>query len=742
MPKFFVIAIGSALALLLARSSAPAAEPTPSFINDVLPVLTRLGCNQGACHGKAAGQNGFRLSLRGYAPDLDHDWITREHDGRRIDPAEPERSLLLLKPMAIAPHEGGKVLQAGSREYQTLLRWLQSGAPGPVANEPRVRRLEVLPGNSLCKVGDEIQLVVRAQYTDGQSKDVTWLTRFEANDIGMIDVTPAGKAKVLRRGESAVRATFEGKVVAVFLTVPHDKPVADDRYAQRNNFIDDLVFAKLKTLRTEPSELCTDNVFIRRAYLDLLGLVPSADEVRRFQADTRADKRARLIDELVQRPEFADFWALKWSDVLRNEEKTLDKKGVQAFHHWIRQSIAEGRPLNEFARDIVSARGSTYSQPAANFYRALREPQVRAEAFAQVFLGVRIQCARCHNHPFDVWSQNDYHSLAAFFARIDYRVLENNRKDKLDTHEFDGEQIVFITREGETKHPRTGEVMRPHLLATPTPRLADDADRLQLLADWIARPDNPFFARTQVNRVWYHLLGRGIVDPNDDFRASNPPANGPLLEALTKDFVAHKFDLRNLVRTIMTSRTYQLSAVPTESNKDEETNFARAVVRPLQAEQLLDSFSQVVGVPARFNGYPLGTRAAQLPGAQATRHRGEGPTDAEKFLKVFGKPERLLSCECERSDDTTLSQAFQLLTGELMNTMLAEKDNRIGRLIDAGRLDRQIVEEFYLSALSRPPSEKELTAALGIVKRSQDRRAGLEDVVWGLVNAKEFLLRR
>jgi hypothetical protein len=747
MPKPAWNGLASALVLLLSSALLAAAEPAqgakpPSFINDVLPVLTRLGCNQGACHGKAAGQNGFRLSLRGFAPDLDYDWITREHDGRRIDPAAPERSLLLLKPLAIAPHEGGKVLQAGSREYQTLLRWLQAGAPGPLANEPQVRRLEVAPGNSLCKVGEEIQLVVRAQYTDGQWKDVTWLTRFEANDIGMIDVTPAGNAKVLRRGESAVRATFEGKVVAVFLTVPHDKAVPEERFAQRSNFIDDLVFAKLKMLRTEPSELCSDSVFGRRAYLDLLGLVPNADETRRFLADGRADKRARLIDELLQRPEFADFWALKWSDVLRNEEKTLDKKGVQAFHHWIRQAIAEGRPLNEFARDIVTARGSTYSEPAANFYRALREPQVRAEAFAQVFLGVRIQCARCHNHPFDVWSQNDYHSLAAFFARIDYRILENNRKDRLDTHEFDGEQIVFVTREGETKHPRTGEVMQPRLLATATPRLADDADRLQLLANWIAKPDNPFFARTQVNRVWYHLLGRGIVDPNDDFRASNPPANGPLLGALTKDFVTHRFDLRHLIRTIMTSRTYQLSAVPTESNKDDETNFARAVVRPLQAEQLLDSFSQVVGVPAKFNGYPLGTRAAQLPGAQATRHRGEGPTDAEKFLKVFGKPERLLSCECERSDDTTLSQAFQLLTGELMNTMLAEKDNRIGQLLDAGKSNRQIVEEFYLSALSRPPSEKEMTAALKVVERSKDRRAGLEDLVWGLVNAKEFLLRR
>jgi hypothetical protein len=727
---------------LLSAAEVDQRGQAPSFLNDVQPVLTRLGCNQGGCHGKAAGQNGFRLSLRGFAPELDYEWITREMSGRRIDLSAPASSLLLLKPMAVAPHEGGKVLQEGSREYRTLLRWLEAGAPGPVSGEPSVRKLEVLPGDSIVKIGDEQQLLVRAQYSDGQWKDVTWLTRFEVNDLAMIDLTPAGKVKILRRGESAVRATFEGHSVAVVFTVPHDQPVPAERFANKNNFVDEHVFAKLKILHTEPSDLCSDSVFLRRAYLDLLGAVPAAEETKRFLADTRVDKRNRLIDELLQRPEFADFWALKWSDLLRNEEKTLDKKGVQAFHHWIRQSIADGKPLNEFARAIIAGRGNTYSQPEANFYRALREPQVRAEAMAQVFLGVRLQCARCHNHPFDVWSQNDYHSLAAFFARVDYRIVENNRKDKLDAHEFDGEQIVFMTREGETKHPRTGAVMRPRFLATATPKLSNDADRLQTLADWVARPDNPFFARTQVNRVWHHLLGKGIVDPNDDFRASNPPANGPLLDALTKDFVAHEFDLRHLVRTIMNSRTYQLAALPTETNKDDDTHFARALVRPLQAEQLLDSFAQVIGVPVKFNGYPLGTRAVQLPGAQAQRARGEGPTDAEQFLKVFGKPERLLSCECERSDDTTLNQAFQLLTGELMNKMLAGPDNRIGRLLAAGKSNRDIVQEFYLAALSRPPSDKELTAALKIVERSKDRRAGLEDVVWGLVNAKEFLLRR
>jgi hypothetical protein len=495
-------------------------------------------------------------------------------------------------------------------------------------------------------------------------------------------------------------------------------------------------------LRVQPSPLCSDSVFLRRAYLDALGILPTMAEARAFLSDTRPDRRALLIDRLLQRAEFADFWALKWSDLLHNEEKTLDRKGVGSFHHWIRQCIAEGRPLNEFARDLIAARGSTYSHPAANFYRALRDPQERAEAAAQVFLGVRLLCARCHNHPFDRWTQNDYWSLAACFARVQYRIVENRRRDRLDSHEFDGEQIVWMAREGEVKNPRTGEVMPPRFLGAAMPSLGPSSDRLQALADWVARPDNPLFARTQVNRIWYHLMGRGIVEPIDDFRASNPPANAPLLDALTRDFVAHRFDLRSLVRTIMNSRTYQLAAAPNETNRDDEANFSRALVRPLQAEQLLDALAQVTGVPVKFTGYPLGLRAGQLPGVRAARQRDQGTGMGEKFLKQFGKPDRLLSCECERSDDTTLGQAFQLITGEMINHMLSEPNNRLGKLLAIHRSDREIVEELYLAALSRYPTGKELQAAVESLREAKDRRTAVEDLAWGLVNAKEFLLRR
>ena len=403
----------------------------------------------------------------------------------------------------------------------------------------------------------------------------------------------------------------------------HDVPEA--------NYIDRHVFAKLKTLRVQPSDLCGDTVFLRRAHLDATGTLLTVDEVRQFLADPRPDKRARLIDALLRRPEFADYWALKWADLLRVEEKALDHKGVQVFQHWIRQSIAEGKPLNEFAREVIAGRGSTYTEPAANFYRSLRDPHSRAESVAQVFLGVRMQCAKCHNHPFEQWTQTDYHSLAAFFARVQYRIVENNRKDRLDKHEFDGEQIVYLDREGEVTHPRTHEQLRPLFLGAATPTFAADADRLRFLADWVARPDNSFFARAQMNRVWYHLLGRGLVDPIDDFRASNPAVNAPLLDALAKDFAEHHFDLRHVVRTIMNSRTYQFSAVPNDTNRDDETNFSHALVRPLQAEVLLDAVAQVTQVPPRFTGFPLGTRAVQLPGVGASRVKGDHPTDAERL---------------------------------------------------------------------------------------------------------------
>jgi hypothetical protein len=413
---------------------------------------------------------------------------------------------------------------------------------------------------------------------------------------------------------------------------------------------------------------------------------------------------------------------------------------VQAFHYWIRKQIADGRPMNEFARDLIASRGSTYAEPQANYYRALREPQLRAEATAQVFLGLRIGCAKCHNHPFDVWTQDDYHRFAAMFARVQYRVVTNSRKDKLDSHEFVGEQVVWMDREGELKHPRTGEPLVPKFLGAATPAFAGGADRLQALADWVASPGNPFFARAQANRVWFHLLGRGLVDPDDDFRATNPATHPELLDALAKDFAGHQFDLRHLVRTVVSSRTYQLSATPNDTNRTDDLNFSHALVQPLEAEQLLDAISRVLEVPVKFDGYPAGVRAGQLPGAPQ-RPRGR-VGDAERFLRAFGKPDRLLNCDCERSDDTTLVQAFQMLTGEMLHEMLTEPGNRVGRLMKADKPDADVVEELFLAALARRPTAEERNGLQAYLKKAKDRRKALEDVAWGLVNAKEFLLRR
>ena len=398
--------------------------------------------------------------------------------------------------------------------------------------------------------------------------------------------------------------------------------------------------------------------------------------------------------------------------------------------------------MNEFARAVIAGRGSTYSDPPANYYRALRDPYARGEATAQVFLGVRVQCARCHSHPFDRWTQNDYHEWAAFFSRVQYRVVDNNRRDSFDKHEFAGEQVVWMDRTGELTNPRTGQPAPPKFLGDDKPaQLAADADRLQILADWVADAGNPFFARAQVNRVWFHLFGRGLVEPNDDFRAANPPANPELLEALTADFAGHKFDLKHLCRVILNSQTYQLSAETDDTNREDVTNFSHALIQPLKAEALLDAFSRVLEAPVKFDSFPIGTRAGQLPDAQVGA-RGVLPGAGPRFLKAFGKPDRLISCECERGDDTTLVQAFQLLTGGLLHQMLTRPDNRLGRLMKDGAVDAAIVDELYLAALCRPPTDRERAAALTVIANSQDRRSGLEDVAWGVLNAKAFLLRR
>jgi hypothetical protein len=714
-----------------------------------MAVLSKAGCNQGVCHGNQDGKNGFKLSLRGDDPAWDYRALTRDMLGRRVNKDHPAESLILLKPTAAIPHEGGRRFTVDSPEYRILAGWIAAGAPADSPNAPVLRRIAVTPTEQiLVEPVDLVQLRVQATFSDGSVLDITRLAVYEPSNPS-VEISAQGEvlnpiARSARKGlvETSILIRYLDQRATVQLAFVPARAVFQWREIPESNYIDHHVFSKLRPLRMLPSPHCTDSVFLRRAYLDALGILPTPNEVRAFLEDKRTDKRARLIDQLLTRPEFADFWALKWSDVLHNEEKTLDRKGVQAFHRWIRTCIAEGKPLNDFARELIAAKGSTYREPATNFYRALRDPESRAEAFGEVFLGIRLQCAKCHNHPFDQWTQKDYYSLSAFFARIRYKILENNRKDGLDTHEFDGEQVVWEARKGEVERPRTHEAMPPHFLGEDTLTLAEDVDRLRALADWVALPDNPFFARTQVNRIWYHLMGRGIVEPNDDFRASNPPSNGPLLEALTRDFVDHKFDLRYLVRTIMNSRTYQLASVPNETNQDDETNFSHALIRPLQAEQLLDALSQVTAIPVKFTSYPQGMRAGEIPGVRPAIRRDQRPTNAEVFLKQFGKPDRLLTCECERSDDATLGRAFQLLTGDMLNRMLTAPDNCIGQLLAAGKSDREIVEDFYLSALSRSPSEPELKDALSLIAKSKSRRAGLEDFLGGLLNAKEFLLRQ
>ncbi|MHB1424119.1 MAG: DUF1549 and DUF1553 domain-containing protein [Gemmataceae bacterium] len=721
--------------------AGPARAAAVSFRNDVMAVLSRAGCNQGTCHGNLNGKNGFKLSLRGQDPGFDFDALTRDTLGRRTDRLHPEDSLILAKAIGAVPHEGGKRFDRASLEHRLLLGWIAEGLRRDPPDAPVLRRLEVTPRQQvLIEPADRVALHVRAVFSDGQVRDVTRLAVFETSNL-VARVDAGGVVRRQDKGETTILVRYLDRQAAVQLAFVPARSGFNWPNPPETNYIDRHVFAKLRTLRIAPSDLAPDAVFLRRAHLDVLGVLPTPEETRRFLADARIDKRTQLIDALLERPEFADFWSLKWADLLHCEEKTLDRKGVQLFHDWIRRCIAEGVPLNEFARQLIAGRGSSYSQPAANWYRALRDPQARAESAAQVFLGIRMQCARCHNHPFDRWTQTDYHSFAAFFGRVRYRIVENNRRDGFDSHEFVGEQIVWMDRGGEIKHPSSGEVLRPLFLGAETPAFATGADRLLALADWVADPKNPFFARAQVNRVWHHLFGRGIVEPNDDFRASNPPVNAPLLDALAKDFAVQRCNPRSLLRVILNSRTYQLSAVPNETNGDDEANFARAQVRPLQAEQLLDALGQVIGVKPRFPGYPEGTRAGQLPGVAGNRGRRQRASDGERFLTAFGKPIRLLSCECERSEDTTLNQAFQLITGPLVNQMLGDANNRIGRLMDAGKSDAEIIEEFYLAALCRPPSATERQAALAMIGRAKDRRAALEDLVWGLVNAKEFLVR-
>jgi hypothetical protein len=737
--------------LLLAVSLRAEPAPVPSFNNGVMAVLSKAGCNAGACHGNKNGKGGFKLSLRGQDPADDYATLTRDMFARRVDVVDPDKSLVLLKPTTQLPHEGGLRFRTDAPEYDVLRRWIAAGAPRDGAGLPTPQRLEVSPGEQvLVEPAGRMKIQATAVFSDGSRRDVSRWAVYEQS-VDLAKVAPDGLVeKGARFGETTVIVRYLGFQQPVRLAFVPARPEFAWNGPAPRNVVDEHVFAKLRTLRMNPSGPCSDAELLRRAYLDLLGIIPTADEAKAFVAEKSGDKREKLIDRLLERPEYADFWALKWCDLLRVEERTLDRKGVSAIHQWVRRAVAENMPLDRFARELVGARGSTYTNPPANYYRALRDPVSRGEATAQVFLGVRLQCAQCHNHPFDRWTQDDYYGWADVFGRVDYKVLENKRRDTNDGHEFVGEQIVYETRSGDVKNARTGRPAEARLLAASRPPVGGDGSRLDALAEWITSSDNPLFARAQVNRVWYHLMGRGLVDPVDDFRATNPPSHPELLDALAADFTSNGYDVRRLIRLIMTSQAYALSSAPNETNRDDEVNYSHVLPRRLTAEQLVDAQHEAAGVQPEFAGYPAGTRAGQVAGVQAAsvrRRRGDaanpqGPSASDVFLTTFGRPPRLLSCDCERSNDTTLGQTFHLIGGPQVTKLVASPDNRLAKLLAAGKSDEQVIEELYWTALTRPPTPDEAKTMAEHVRSAKDRRKGLEDVLWALLNAKEFVLRK
>ncbi len=704
------------------------------FRTDVMAVLSKAGCNLGGCHGNGQGKGGFKLSLRGQDPDLDWLALARDQGGRRVNEIEPEQSLILLKATAQIAHEGGKRFGAGDPEYALLLEWLSSGAPDS-GMERKLVKLEVSPRERvLVEPEKEARLRAVAKFADGTERDVTRLAVFEPNNL-TTHATAEGVITAEKPGEVTVLVRYLSEQVPVHLAFVPTRPDFVWSAPPANNFIDEQVFAKLRTLRSNPSELCSDSVFLRRAYLDLLGVTPSAQTARSFAANTAPDKREKLVEELLTRGEFADFWAMKWADLLKIEERQLDHHGMEVFHGWIRESIAANKPLDQFVREIIAARGSTYQNPPANWWRANRDPVTRAENTSRVFLGVQLNCAQCHNHPFERWTQDDYYNWGSLFARLDYEIKDNKRKDTNDQKEFKGDQSVVMKASVSFANARTGKPATPRFLGGPAPQITKDQDELQALAQWLTQ--SPMFARMQVNRVWFHLFGRGLVEPVDDFRASNPAAHPALLDALAKDFVAHGCDLRHLIRTVMASRTYQLASATNATNAEDDANFSHALVRRIGAEQFLDSASKALAAPLSIPDWPAATRIAQVP--EGRKHYHPINAELDRFELVFGKPPRLVASECERTNEPTVGQAFQLISGRVVQDFLTRKDNVLAAAKDD---PRAFVGNLVWALLSRAPTDAEADRFAKYLTDAKDKRQAAEDLAWSLLNAKEFLFRQ
>ncbi len=695
-----------------------AEHPPVSFKIDVMPVFMKTGCNQGSCHGAARGKEGFRLSLFGFDPDGDHHRLTREMVGRRVDLALPERSLLLEKGVGAVAHGGGQRIQVGDEYYATLLEWLKDGAVNDPGEVPTVVSLELYPkGGVLNGEGSTQKLMVRAKYSDGTDRDVTSLAYFSSNNDNSAMVSPEGVVTATNRGEAFVMARFDTHTVGrQYITLPKDLQFTWKEIPS-NNYIDELSYEKLKKLRINPSELCTDEEFLRRVSIDICGVLPTEEEYYAFMADTDPQKREKLVDSLLDRKEFVEMWVMKWSELLQiKSSNQVSYKSMLLYYNCLQTRVADNVPIDQLVRELLSSKGGTFANAATNYFQSETDTLKVAENVAQVFMGMRIQCAQCHNHPFDRWTMDDYYSFAAFFSQIGRKRGEDPR-----------ETIVFNSGSGDVRHLVGNRVMTPKFLGGATPDL-QGKDRREVLANWLASSENPYFATNLSNIVWAHFFGRGIINDVDDVRVSNPAVNEELLQELAAKFTEYDYDFKRLVRDICTSRMYQLSTATNESNASDTTNFSHASLRRVRAEVLLDMITQVTTTKNKFTGLPLGARAVQIADGNTSTY----------FLTTFGRASRETVCSCEVKMEPNLSQALHLLNGDTVQSKV-EQGGLVKSLLADGKSVPDVVKALYVRVLTREPTEKEISQLVELVASEQDQEKALRDAFWALLNSREFV---
>jgi hypothetical protein len=703
----------------------PPVEPPYSFRHEVMPVLSRAGCNMGACHGYSLGKNGFKLSLRGADPAPDYEALTRNSAGRRLNFLSPSASLLLMKPRGDVPHEGGVRFRRDSLSSRILESWIRQGAPGDLADKARVVAVRLVPDKLVLRPGQRHHLQMLADYDNGQSRDVTRLAIFSANNDRFAQVDDEGLVTAGDAGETGIVGRFERTFAVTGVIVLEPSRGFVSTPVPMDNLIDRPVIDKLNRLKITPSPLAGDEEFLRRVYLDLIGVQPRPDEVRAFLADKAPNRRDKVIDGLFTRPEFVDHWSLKWGDLLQNSRNSVSARSVFLFREFLRGAVASNMPLDEFARRILTARGGVVDDPAGVYFAISKDTNDTLERATQVFCGVRMLCARCHSHPLENWTQADYYGLASFFSQV------STRPDGRFPNEGNTKLVQLNLAAGDAVNPRTGRPQSPRFLGGLEPKLPAGTDRRTAYARWLTSPENPFFARGLVNRMWSYFFHRGIVEPVDDVRNTNPPINPALLDALTKDFIEHRFDCRHLMRRIVTSATYQRSSVPTASNRHDEQNFSHAIPRRVPAEALLDSLVQATGVPANIGGAPGGFRAAQLPDANV-----DSP-----FLALFGKPGRMEACECERDNTSNMLQALHFINGKSILGRVQNPAARPAQLVGKKLADKELATELYLWCLARHPAEAELRVALDFLHSYGNRRTeAAQDLMWALLNSRDFLM--